>query len=139
MGRLLVSIVGAGLLMCLVSGCDVSTTTATITATQTALLTIEESIAIDAGQEFTIDLESYKQAGNEWYITHDSNMLELVERTYKPDWTYTPGGPIMVGGGGVESFRFKSLANGKTFILFKSKRPWEPIVGEQQVFEIYIK
>jgi predicted secreted protein len=139
MSRLLVSIVGAGLLICLVSGCDVSTTTATITVTQTELLTIEESIAVEAGQEFTIDLESYKQAGNEWYITYDSNMLELVESTYKPDWTYTPGGPIIVGGGGVESVRFETLAKGKAFILFKSRRPWEPIVGEQRVFEINIK
>jgi predicted secreted protein len=123
----------------MVSGCGVSTTTATITVTQTELLTIKESIAVDAGQEFTVSIESYKQAGYEWYVTHDSKMLELVERTYKPDWTYTPGGPIVVGGSGVESFRFQSLAKGKTFILFKSRRPWEPIVGEQQVFEINIK
>ena len=139
MSRLFVSIVAAGLLLCMVSGCGVSTTTATITVTQTELLTIKESIAVDAGQEFTINLESFKQAGNEWYITYDSRVLLLMERTYNPDWTYTPGGPIVVGGGGVESFRFQSLAKGKTFILFKSRRPWEPIVGEQQVFEINIK
>jgi len=139
MSRQFVSIVAAGLLMCMVPGCGVSTATATITDTQTELLTIKESIVVEAGQEFTLSLESYKQAGCEWYVTHDSKMLELMERTYKPDWTYTPGGPIVVGGGGVESFRFKTLAKGKAFILFKSRRPWEPIVGEQQVFEVNIK
>ena len=69
-------------------------------------------------------------------LPHDTVAVEHVDPAHR---RVRAGEPDLVGGGGVESFRFQSLAKGKTFILFKSRRPWEPIVGEQQVFEINIK
>jgi len=81
-----------------------------------------QTIDIGVNQEFVIALGSNPTTGYMWQESHDENMLELVEKTYEPGKEAKQG---LVGAGGVEYFRFKTLKTGETEITLVYKRPWE--------------
>jgi len=80
------------------------------------------TIDIGANQEFVIALGSNPTTGYSWQESHDENMLQLMEKTYKPGKEAKQGA---VGAGGVEYFRFKTLKTGETEITLVYRRPWE--------------
>jgi predicted secreted protein len=62
-------------------------------------------------------------------------MLELVEKTYEGET-----GEDVVGAGGIEYFRFRTLEAGETEITLVYKQPWEGGgIGETKVFTINIE
>ena len=93
-----------------------------------------QTIDIGVNQEFVIALGSNPTTGYMWQISHDENILELVEKTYKQT-----GEPV--GGGGVEYFRFKPLKAGETKITLVYKRPWEEATPQDvtKVFTVSIR
>ncbi len=96
------------------------------------------TIDVSINQEFVIVLGSNPTTGYGWQESYDKNILELVEKTYKPGNESKQG---MVGAGGVEYFRFKTLKIGKPEITLVYKRPWEEPTPQDvtKVFTINIK
>ena len=97
-----------------------------------------QAIDIGVNQEFVIALGSNPTTGYMWQESYDENMLELVEKAYKPGKEAKEG---MVGAGGVEYFRFKTLKTGETEITLVYKRPWEEPTPQDvtKVFTVNIR
>ena len=93
---------------------------------------------IGVNQEFVIALGSNPTTGYMWQESYDENMVELVEKTYKLGKEAKQG---LVGAGGVEYFRFKTLKADETEITLVYKRPWEEPTPQDvtKVFTINIK
>jgi inhibitor of cysteine peptidase len=96
----------------------------------------DEGQGIDTGvnQQFVIALGSNPSTGYGWEASYDETMLELVEKIYKAE---VKSG--LVGGGGVEYFRFKALKAGRTAVTLVYKRAWEEEVVDQKVFAVHIR
>ena len=113
--------------MCLVAGCVGEVKTYTDSG---------QAISIGANQEFVIALGSNPTTGYSWQESHDENKLELMEKTYKLGGEAEEG---LVGAGGVDYFRFKTLKTGEAEIALAYKRSWEEGFVEQKIFRINIK
>jgi predicted secreted protein len=113
------------LVACLVPGCIGEIETYT-----------DEGQAIDTGvnQQFVIALGSNLTTGYGWQASYDETMIELVEWIYKEE---AKNG--LLGGGGVEYFRFKALKSARTEITLVYKRAWEEEILAQKVFVIHIR
>jgi len=95
-----------------------------------------QTIDIGVNQEFVIALGSNPTTGYSWQESHDENILELVEKTYELGEEAKQG---LVGAGGVDYFRFKTLKTGETEITLVYKRPWEEESLDQKIFKVNIK
>jgi inhibitor of cysteine peptidase len=93
-----------------------------------------QTVTIGAGQQFVIALGSNRTTGYSWQESYDQTMLELVEKTYKEEAKQG-----VVGAGGVEYFRFKTLSKGETKITMVYKRSWEEEFLDQKIFIIKIR
>ena len=96
------------------------------------------TINIGANQIFVIAIGSNPTTGYSWQESYDENMLELAEKTYEPAKETKQG---MVGAGGVEYFRFKTVKRGETEITLVYKRPFEEPTPQDitKVFTVSIK
>ena len=92
---------------------------------------VDQEFVIALGSELTTLITGYG-----WQESHDDAMLEMVEKRYKLSGEAEEG---VVGAGGVEYFRFKTLNTGKTEITMVYKRPWEEAVLDRKVFAVSIK
>jgi len=81
-----------------------------------------QTVNIGVNQEFIIALGSNHTTGYSWQASYDQTMLELVggDSEYKEE-----AEEGVVGGGGVEYFRFKALKAGQTEITMVYQQPWE--------------
>ena len=97
-----------------------------------------QAISIGVNQEFVIALGSNPTTGYSWQESYDETVLELAEKTYKPG---EEAEQDVVGAGGVEYFRFKTLKTGETEITLVYKRPWEEPTPQDitKVFTVSIK
>ena len=97
-----------------------------------------QMINIGVNQEFVIALGSNPTTGYSWQESYDETILELVEKTYKPGKEAKQG---LVGAGGIEYFRFKTLKTGETEINLVYKRPWEEPTPQDvtKVFPVSIR
>jgi inhibitor of cysteine peptidase len=111
--------------ICLVAGCVGEVETYTDPG---------QAIEIGTNQEFVIALGSNPTTGYGWQESHDATMIELVEKIYKEE-----AKEGVVGAGGVEYFRFKTLNKGETEITLVYKRQWEEEFLAQKIFTIDIK
>lgn len=95
-----------------------------------------QTVTIGLNQQFVIALGSNPTTGYSWQESYDRNMLELVEKIYKEEAKQG-----VVGAGGVEYFRFKTLSRGETEITLVYKRPWEEPTPQDvtKVFTINIE
>jgi inhibitor of cysteine peptidase len=97
--------------ICLVAGCVGEVETYTDPG---------QTINIGINQQFVIALGSNPTTGYSWQESHDTTILELVEKIYKEE-----AKEGVVGAGGVEYFRFKALKAGETEITLVYKKQWE--------------
>jgi len=124
--RLLILVTVAVLTICSVAGCVGEVKTYTDSG---------QTIDIGVGQEFVIALGSNRTTGYGWQESYDENMLRLVEKTYEEETEED-----VVGAGGIEYFRFRTLEAGETEITLVYKQPWEGGgIGETKVFTINIE
>ncbi|MFC1985140.1 protease inhibitor I42 family protein [Chloroflexota bacterium] len=96
-----------------------------------------QAINIRLNREFAIVLGSNPTTGFNWQVTYDSTMLELVEKKYIPGEKAEAG---VVGAGGADYFRFKTLKTGETKVTLVYRRPWEGgEVSETKTFTVNIE
>ena len=129
MKRFLILVTAAVIATSLVAGCVGEVKTYTDSG---------QAISIGVNQEFVIALGSNPTTGYSWQESYDETMLELVEKTFKPG---EEAEQDVVGAGGVEYFRFKTLKTGETEITLVYKRPWEEPTPQDitKVFTVSIK
>jgi len=118
-------------LLTMAFGCSSSVVTETVTTTLSETVVIDEVISVESGQEFTIPLSSNPSTGYTWRETHDTSLLAFVDEVYQPKQPPSTGGPIIVGGGGTDNFRFKALVKGKGIIIFEYYGPGAVPGGSQ--------
>lgn len=94
-------------------------------------------IKAQVGHNITIILKSNPTTGYQWQIAKplDESTLKLISSEYLADKTE------LVGVGGKQIWRFKTLKSGQTSISFKYVRPWEKNTPPQneESFVIVIK
>ncbi len=86
-------------------------------------------ISVSKGEAFVIELVANPTTGYEWQPDFDPAALKLAGREF------VRSGSAM-GAGGVERFRFESLAAGATRLSFTYKRGWESTSRDQAVFQV---
>lgn len=91
------------------------------------------SISVKAGDQFVVELAANPTTGYQWQPAFDPAALRLVGRDFS-----LAGAAVgaAIGGGGVERFRFESLAAGASRLSFAYQRAWEPGVRDQAQFEV---
>ena len=85
-------------------------------------------------QTFTIALEANPTTGYTWKPDYDSTMLECLNQD-NPDFVSQSGA---IGGGGEESFKFKTLQPGETQVKMSYQREWEAQPKEAKFFKVRI-
>jgi inhibitor of cysteine peptidase len=90
-----------------------------------------ETIHIEAGESFAIELAGNPTTGYMWQPDVDSQHLELLGQKFEP-------GRDGVGAGGKEIFRFRALAAGVTEIAFAYRRPWDKESRDTNSFQVAI-
>ncbi len=93
------------------------------------------AINISQGNGFVIALGSNPTTGYSWQASYDESRLELVESKYELGKTAEQG---VVGAGGVEFFKFRTLKKGTTEITMVYKRQWEEESLDQKKFTVNI-
>jgi len=80
-----------------------------------------EAIETEAGDEFTIALDSNPTTGYSWDFAgeYDGEVIELVDTRFQPPETR------LKGAGGTQFWTFRALKPGRTEIALKYFRSWE--------------
>ncbi len=95
---------------------------------------------VNAGQDFTISLQSNHTTGFQWRLAAPLNkkIIQKVNSVYKPDES---GGPDKVGAGGVEIWTFRAVSKGSADIMMKYARSNEKGVkpAEERVFKVTVE
>jgi len=125
--RLLILVTVVMVAACLLAGCPREVKTYSDSG---------QTINIGVNQEFVIALGSNPTTGYMWQESYDEDMLKLVESKYEMGEEAKQG---VVGAGGVDYFRFKTLTKGETEITLVYKRPWQEEFLEQKIFKVNIK
>ncbi|NYT16274.1 MAG: protease inhibitor I42 family protein [Methanomassiliicoccales archaeon] len=89
----------------------------------------ERTISVRVGELFHISLDSNPSTGYSWAANFEENEVMLEKRTYRTESS-------LIGGGGKETFTFRSLTKGETTITMKYKRPWEENEIDIRLFRI---
>ena len=83
------------------------------------------------GARFTLEQEGNITTGYSWKATYDEAYLRLVDESYDAS-------SDRVGAGGVFTFTFSALREGKTTVKLVYKRPWESEVLKTQEYTVAI-
>jgi inhibitor of cysteine peptidase len=94
-----------------------------------------QRINVGTNQEFVIALNSNPTTGYDWEENYDDSMLILAGKEYRVGEKAAG----LVGAGGTQYYRFRSVGSGSTEITLSYKRPWEEEVLERKVFTVDIK
>ena len=104
------------LLIVILSGCS------------STILILKESDSLSVnhfqiGETFIIKLDANYTTGYEWSIQDSSflKILSIEENEYEP----TSNDELIVGAGGLEIWKFRTISKGKTNLIFQYKRDWE--------------
>ena len=127
MKRLLSFITAVIVVACLVAGCAGEVKTYTDSG---------QTINVGVNQEFVIALGSNPTTGYGWQEGHDETMVELVKSEYEAGEGAEQG---MVGAGGIEHFRFKTLRAGQSEVTMAYQRSWEEESLEEKVFTVNVE
>lgn len=85
-----------------------------------------QPIEVNAGEEFTIVIESNPTTGYHWEIIGELDNIEFVSREYRADE------PVLTGSGGVDVWTFKAIATGEARITLGYYPPYEEPEPPQQ-------
>ena len=94
-----------------------------------------QTIEVNAGDEFTIVIESNPTTGYHWEIVGELKNLEFISRDYQASE------PITTGSGGIDVWTFKAIASGEAQITLGYYPPYEDPEPPQQtaIFIVTVK
>jgi inhibitor of cysteine peptidase len=95
--------------------------------------TNESTLTLRVGQELELSLESNPTTGYIWQLTdlEGGVLVQLGEVEYS-------SGSELVGGGGVETFRFAAEKPGSATLRLEYLRPWEEGIAPEKVFSVEV-
>ena len=128
MKKLMSCLAGLLLVACLISGCAQSDATHSYTDAS-------QVIKVKVGESFSIVLKANPTTGYDWQYTGTSDLIEMLgDKSYQAD--NTTG--MIVGGGGKDTFTFKTVGKGTATLDFLYKRVWETTSAEQKSFTVEV-
>lgn len=91
------------------------------------------TVTVNSGETFVIRLAENPTTGYSWNMTVGKGLEQLSDQ-------YTPNEvpAMVVGSGGYHEWAIKASAPGTYTISGVYKRPWEPMVGDEQKFTITV-
>ncbi len=95
----------------------------------------DSQVELEQGQILVITLESNPTTGYRWEQVENQESILEQEAEFKPSET---GEPPLVGAGGWEIFRFKTISAGQMTLQLVYHRPWEEGVEPLKTFSIQV-
>ncbi len=94
-------------------------------------------VELEQGQVLVVTLKSNPTTGYRWEVveTQESILEQMGEAQFKPSQT---GEPPLVGAGGWEIFRFKTISAGQMTLQLVYHRPWEEGVEPLKTFTLQV-
>lgn len=84
-----------------------------------------KTINLQPGETLTLTLESNPTTGYSWQVLELDNAVLVPEGD--PEYKQSSGAEGLVGAGGTETFRFKTIGSGETSLSLGYMRPWESV------------
>lgn len=84
-----------------------------------------KTINLQPGETLTLTLESNPTTGYSWQVMELDNAVLTQEGD--PKYKQSSGAEGLVGAGGTETFRFKTIGSGETSLSLGYMRPWESV------------
>jgi inhibitor of cysteine peptidase len=84
-----------------------------------------KTINLQPGETLTLTLESNPTTGYSWQVMELDNAVLAQEGD--PEYKQSSGAEGLVGAGGTETFRFKTIGSGETSLSLGYMRPWESV------------
>ena len=84
-----------------------------------------KQITVQSGQVVTVTLESNPTTGYSWQVLEIDDAILVQDGD--PEYKQTSGTGGLVGAGGTETFRFKTVGTGETTLSLGYMRPWESV------------
>jgi inhibitor of cysteine peptidase len=84
-----------------------------------------KTINLQPGETLTLTLESNPTTGYSWQVMELDNAVLTQEGD--PEYKQSSGAEGLVGAGGTETFRFKTIGSGETSLSLGYMRPWESV------------
>jgi predicted secreted protein len=89
------------------------------------------NIAIKKGQEFKLYFKSNPTTGYEWIPIFNASIVRLISHSFKPSSS-------LMGSSGTDTFVFKGMSVGTTFLKMLYKRSWENYSVAENIFVVNI-
>lgn len=89
------------------------------------------NIAIKKDQEFKLYFKSNPTTGYEWIPIFNASIVRLISHSFKP-------ASSLMGSSGTDTFVFKGMSLGTTFIKMLYKRSWENSSVAENIFVVNI-
>jgi predicted secreted protein len=89
------------------------------------------NIAIKKGQEFKLYFKSNPTTGYEWIPIFNASIVRLISHIFKPSSS-------LMGSSGTDTFVFKRMSIGTTFLKMLYKRSWENYSVAENIFVVNI-
>ncbi len=94
-------------------------------------------IAVQQGQAVVVALESNPSTGYGWEVAQNDGGVLMLEG--KPQFeSVPPQGTPLLGAGGTQTFRFKTVGSGTAELKLVYHRPWETNVPPLQEFNLKV-
>jgi inhibitor of cysteine peptidase len=84
-----------------------------------------KTINLQPGETLTLTLESNPTTGYSWQVMELDNAVLTQEGD--PEYKQSSGAEGLVGAGGTETFRFKTIGSGETSLSLGYMRSWESV------------
>ncbi len=94
-------------------------------------------IAVQQGQAVVVALESNPSTGYGWEVAQNDGGVLVLEG--EPQFeSVPPQGTPLLGAGGTQTFRFKTVGSGSAELKLVYHRSWETNVPPLQVFDLKV-
>jgi len=80
-------------------------------------------VELDKGQELIVQLEANHTTGYQWVLAEGGKAT--LKQEGAPVYTVQTSSPLVVGAGGIETWRFRAAHPGREILRFEYRRPWE--------------
>ena len=115
----------------LLTGCTTALTPKTLTSSEDG-----QTVSVKLGQVLAVSLPSNRTTGYGWVERAPSE--SVLERDGEPTYAQDAASAKRVGGGGIETWRFRATKVGRQTLRLEYVRPWETNVAPAKVINFQV-
>ncbi len=82
-----------------------------------------QDVKLGQGQELVVQLEANPTTGYQWILAEGGKAI--LKQEGAPVYTAKTHSPLIMGAGGIETWRFRATYPGREVLRFEYRRPWE--------------